>query len=134
MDTLSKQERLYKKKSIESLYAQGKSIKTPAIICLYLSSTETSEFPAQALFTAPKRRFPRAHDRNRIKRLMKEVYRKEKQPLYDILNNKGKQLALAFIFTGNRIPDHDYVEQKIKYLIRQLISVTNQEQPTHENT
>ena len=27
METLSKQERLYKKKSIESLYAHGKSIK-----------------------------------------------------------------------------------------------------------
>lgn len=134
METLSKQERLYKKKSIESLYALGKSIKTPAIICLYHNADEPAEFPAQALFTAPKRRFARAHDRNRIKRLMKEVYRKEKQILYDHLNNKGKQLTLAFIFTGNRIPDFEYVEQKIKHLIRQLISVTNQEQTTHENT
>jgi ribonuclease P protein component len=134
MDTLSKQERLYKKKSIESLYAQGKSIKTPAIIFLYHPSEEVSEFPVQALFTAPKRRFARAHDRNRIKRLIKEVYRKEKQPLYDHLNNMGEKLSLAFIFTGNRIPDYDYVEQKVKYLIKQLISVTNQEHSTHENT
>lgn len=134
METLSKQERLYKKKSIESLYAHGKSIKTPAVICLYHPAIDDSEFPVQALFTAPKRRFARAHDRNRIKRLMKEVYRKEKQSLYDHLNNKGEKLALAFIFTGNRLPDFDYVEQKIKYLIRQLISVTNQEQSNHENT
>jgi ribonuclease P protein component len=134
METLSKQERLYKKKSIESLYAHGKSIKTPAVICLYHPAIDDSEFPVQALFTAPKRRFARAHDRNRIKRLMKEVYRKEKQALYDHLNNKGEKLALAFIFTGNRLPDFDYVEQKIKYLIRQLISVTNQEQSKHENT
>jgi len=134
METLSKQERLYKKKSIESLYAHGKSIKTPAVICLYHQAIDDSEFPVQALFTAPKRRFARAHDRNRIKRLMKEVYRKEKQALYDHLNNKGEKLALAFIFTGNRLPDFDYVEQKIKYLIRQLISVTNQEQSKHENT
>jgi len=134
METLSKQERLYKKKSIESLYAHGKSIKTPAVICLYHPAIDDSEFPVQALFTAPKRRFARAHDRNRIKRLMKEVYRKEKQALYDHLNNKGEKLALAFIFTGNRLPNFDYVEQKIKYLIRQLISVTNQEQSKHENT
>jgi ribonuclease P protein component len=65
---------------------------------------------------------------------MKEVYRKEKQPLYDHLNNKGEKLSLAFIFTGNRLPDFEYVEQKIKYLIRQLITVTNQEQTKHENT
>lgn len=134
METLSKQERLFKRKCIESLYAHGKSIKTPAIICLYINNSEDSEFPAQALFTAPKKRFARAHDRNRIKRLIKEAYRKEKQPLYDHLNNKGEKLSLAFIFTGNRIPDYDYVEQKIKYLIRQLISVTNQEPSTHENT
>lgn len=133
METLSKQERLYKKKSIESLYAHGKSIKTPAIICLYHKIEENSEYPVQALFTAPKRRFSRAHDRNRIKRLMKEVYRKEKQILYDHLNNKNEKLALAFIFTGNRIPDYNYVEQKLKYLIRQLISVTNQEPSNHEN-
>ena len=134
METLSKQERLYKRKTIESLYAHGKSIKTPAIICLYQNLSDESDFPVQALFTAPKRRFARAHDRNRIKRLMKEVYRKEKQPLYDHLNNMGEKLSLAFIFTGNRIPDYDYVEQKIKYLLRQLISVTNQEPSTHENT
>jgi ribonuclease P protein component len=134
METLSKQERLYKRKSIESLYAHGKSIKTPAIICLYHGLSDESEYPVQALFTAPKRRFARAHDRNRIKRLMKEVYRKEKQTLYDHLNNKGEKLSLAFIFTGNRIPDHEYVEQKIKYLIRQLITATNQEHSTHENT
>lgn len=134
METLSKQERLYKKKSIESLYAQGKSIKTPAIICLYYVSDEVSESPVQALFTAPKRRFARAHDRNRIKRLIKEVYRKEKQILYDHLNNKGEKLSLAFIFTGNRIPDYDYVEQKMKYIIRQLISATKQDSSNHENT
>jgi ribonuclease P protein component len=134
MHTLSKQERLFKRKSIESLYAHGKSIKTPAIICLYHPLEDVSEFPVQALFTAPKRRFARAHDRNRIKRLIKEVYRKEKQVLYDHLNNKGEKLSLAFIFTGNRIPDYDYVEQKIKYLIRQLISVTNLEHSNHENT
>lgn len=133
METLSKQERLYKKKSIEALYAHGKSIKSPAIICLYNPSEENSEFPVQALFTAPKRRFARAHDRNRIKRLMKEVYRKEKKILYDHLNNKNEKLALAFIFTGNRIPDFNYVEQKIKFIINQLISVTNQEHSNHEN-
>ncbi len=36
----------------------------------------------QVLFSASKRRFPRAVDRNRVKRLLREVYRKNKQSLW----------------------------------------------------
>lgn len=130
MANLAKTERLYKKKLIDSLYENGKSIKTPAIICLFQFHSNPTDSKIQALFTAPKRKFNRAHDRNRIKRLLKEAYRNEKALLYNELNNKSFFLSLAFIFTGNQLPNHDYVNEKISVIIQKLTKeIQTYEQP-----
>lgn len=130
MANLSKAERLYKKKLIDALYKDGKSIKTPAIICLFNFHTTPEESKIQALFTAPKRKFNRAHDRNRIKRLFKEAYRNEKELLYNEINNKSFFLSLAFIFTGNQLPNHLYVNEKMNQIIQKLIKeIQTYEQP-----
>jgi ribonuclease P protein component len=122
MATLSKAERLYKKKLIDALYENGKSIKTPAIICLYQFHQTQEESKIQALFTAPKRKFNRAHDRNRVKRLFKEAYRNQKELLYNEVNNKSYYLSLAFIFTGSQLPNLAYVNDKMAFITQKLIT------------
>jgi ribonuclease P protein component len=53
----------------------------------------------QVAFLAPKRRFPRAVDRNRIKRVMREAYRTTRPNLPEVAERK-----ILFLFTGRRLP------------------------------
>jgi ribonuclease P protein component len=118
--TLNKDERLSRKKIISDLYDNGKSIKTPAVVLVFLATSLPVEYPAQVLFTVGKRNFRRAHDRNRVKRLMREAYRRQKPALYESLRQKGNQMALMFIFTGRQLPNYPYVHGRFLELLKKL--------------
>ena len=77
--------------------------------------------PLQAGFGAGSRHFKKAVDRNRIKRLSREAYRLQKQPLMDLLAEKGRSMALFFIYTGKELPDHITVKAKIGVALQKLI-------------
>jgi ribonuclease P protein component len=59
-------------------------------------------------------------DRNRIKRLSREAYRLQKAPLSQLLEEKGKCLAVFFIYTGKDLPDYAIVSQKIGVALQKL--------------
>lgn len=83
--TLGKQERLKSKKLIGKLYEQGNSVKAFPLRMVYLQTEHTSNFPAQLGVSVGKRNFKKAPDRNRLKRLMRETYRLQKEIVYDNL-------------------------------------------------
>ena len=124
--TFSKDERLSRRKIIESLHEKGFSVKSPAIILVYLPCELPVEFPAQAMFSASKRLFKRAHDRNRAKRLLREAYRKQKHIVYTSLKERNQQYALHFIFTGKQLPNYPYVFGKMNDLILRFCNETSQ--------
>jgi ribonuclease P protein component len=77
--------------------------------------------PLQAGFGASSRYFKKAVDRNRIKRLGREAYRLQKEPLLRRLEEKGLCLAVFFIYTGKDLPDYPTVTQKIGVVLQKLI-------------
>ena len=112
--TLSKNERLKKRKSIELLFDKGKAIKYPAIIMIHRTAEEGEGL--KAMFTVSKRNYKRAHDRNRIKRLMREAYRLQRH----LLSEDFKNHHLCFTFTGKQLPTYNYVYEKIGLLLTNL--------------
>jgi ribonuclease P protein component len=78
------------------------------------------DVPAQAAFSVPKRNFKRAVDRNRIKRLMKEVYRLNKREHYLALSDNDVQVAMMFVFIGKEKPEMALVEEKIKVILQRF--------------
>lgn len=128
--TLCKAERLTRLKLIEELHEKGMSIKTPAVILVYHFTDIPVDFPAQVMLSASKRLFKRAHDRNRIKRLMREAYRKQKHIVYTSLTEGKKTAVLHFIFTGRQLPNQAYVHGKISELIKRFAEQTRQSPPT----
>lgn len=76
--------------------------------------------PLQAGFSVSARHFKKAVDRNRIKRLMREAYRLQKNNLRVKLEENNKNLAVFFIFTGNQLPQYDEVFKKIHIALNRI--------------
>ena len=67
-----------------------------------------------------KRSFKRAVDRNRIKRLMREVWRLQKHRLYDGLARHEKQRALVLIYVGKELPNFEGMQACVDRLIGKM--------------
>ena len=116
--SLGKKERLKSKKLIELLFKEGKYIKEYPIKLLYLEADNNSDFPVNVAFTVPKRNFKKAVERNRLKRLLRETYRKEKPRLYKSLN---KSYIFMFILMGNESVEYKILEKSMNSLLSSLI-------------
>ena len=117
--TFKKQEKLKKSKLIEQLFAQGKSLTIFPIKLIYLEIEHDSPYKIQAGVTVSKRNFKKAVDRNRIKRLLREVYRKNKFMIYESENTKKH--IFMFIYLGKTEFEYPILEGKMKLLLQKFI-------------
>lgn len=117
----TKNERLTTKKTIDSLFKEptGSFFAYP-IKLTYLLQPKSSTSKAQVLITVPKRNFKKAHDRNRIKRQLREIYRKNKTILYDCLTSKQQQACFLIGFVAKQHIQTNAMEQKTVELFKQF--------------
>ena len=117
-NTLGKQERLKSKKLIEKLYAEGDSVKTFPLRLMYVQTAHTSEFPCQVGVSVAKRNYKLAVDRNRLKRLMRETYRLQKQIVY---NNLDKPYVFMISYIGREEIKYENLYLKMEKLLTLFI-------------
>ncbi len=120
MQTLTKDERLRKKQIIEDLFSTGKTFHIYPFTVVWKNTEHDSVSPAQVLFSVSKKKFRKAVDRNKIKRLLREAYRKNKDHLYKTLNKSGNKCVFAIVYTGNEILPYIEIEQKIISVLKRL--------------
>jgi ribonuclease P protein component len=121
--TFNKEERLKSRKLIQQLFAEGKSLNAFPIRLLYLPSDHDSPYRIQAGVTVSKRNFKKAVQRNRIKRLLREAYRKNKEIVYASENTKKH--IFMFIYQGNTELEYRDIEERMKDLLRAFLSKQN---------
>ena len=117
--TFKKNERLYLKKQITRLMKEGEHLRVFPFFVRYLA-VENIDAPAKLLISVPKKKFKRAVDRNRIKRLIREAYRLNKHQLYECLKKSNVNILLSISYFDVEMPDYKLVEAKVKEIILKL--------------
>jgi ribonuclease P protein component len=122
MQTFSKSERLCSKVLIERLFEKGKSFNSTPFRVIWMEIAESTA-PVKIVISVPKRIFKKAVDRNKVKRQIREVYRKEKQKTYEVLGDK--KILLMFVYTAKTKLEFKELEMKIIETMQRLNTTVN---------
>ncbi len=122
--TYHKKERLKKRTDIEMLFKEGKTFGAYPFRLYYrlvpCTAADNKEIRLQAGVSVSKKHFKRAVHRNRIKRLMRESYRVQKEGLILALQGKAMVLHLFIIYTGKELPAFSEVKGKMQSALQRL--------------
>ena len=120
--TFRKEERLTNKKTFESLFGSGKSFTVSPFRLVWIEIKSNSIFPVQLGISVPKRSFRKATDRNRLKRRIRESYRKNKQTLYEELKKKNLHIALMVVYIAKSELSYQEIERKMILSLQKIIT------------
>lgn len=111
-----KTEKLCSRTLTEQLFAERRSVFLYPFKVFFLTKPATGRLP-KVLISVPKRRFRRAVDRNRIKRLIREVYRLNKPAHAAELRTLE---ALAIVYVGKEKRPFGYMQQRWQRILTKL--------------
>ena len=118
-----KSEKLKSLKLFEKLFENGNSLNKFPVKLLWIPVKSENNSPVKVGFAVSSRKIKLAVKRNRIKRLMRESYRLNKQALIDSCIKKEIGLAVVFLFNGNEPISYVETKEKIILLLQRLISL-----------
>jgi ribonuclease P protein component len=120
-ERFGKKYKLCSKTVMASIFEEGKQEKAYPFLLRYLSVDLKTDAKFQIVIAVPKRKFKRAVDRNRIKRLIREGVRKNKYILEEALSSEDQQFALFLIYTASEEETHQRILNKIEVLFLRLV-------------
>jgi ribonuclease P protein component len=127
--SLGKNERLKSRKQIEFLFKEGKTFSI-APLKVYYSFTKTGDNVAISLLQfgagVSSKHFKKAPHRNRIKRLLREAYRTQKNQLKETLQLEQLSLTVFFIFTGRDLPNYQLIADKTGTVLQKLSKLAHE--------
>ncbi|MBA5792071.1 ribonuclease P protein component [Flavobacterium sp. xlx-214] len=106
--TYPKTEKLKKKKYIDLLFSEGRSVSKYPLRLVFVPVKDL-EIPLQMGVSVSKRYFKKAVDRNYFKRVLRECYRLNKELL---LNNLNEPYVMMFFYQTKDRLTYQEIEQK----------------------
>ena len=119
--TLSKEERICSKKLINELFTgNGRSMTACPLRVVFMKRTIVDDQPRAAmLVSVPKRYFKHAVDRNRVKRQVREAFRRNKSIITQNLTDDHEAVAMAFVWlTDEKFPSSEVENRMVRLLTR----------------
>jgi ribonuclease P protein component len=99
-------------KKIEALFGSGKRCSSTFFHCIFeLDDSKESGY----VVSVPKKNFPRAVDRNKLKRLVREVIRKN----LHLFGDDGFGMFM-FVYSSNKVVSFIDIEKDFKTLIKKV--------------
>ena len=134
-ETFGKEYKLCSQKQIKDVFTNGnKLFQFPFGLHYAVTAKKegikysTKKAVFQVTISVPKRNFKKAHDRNRIKRLIREAIRKNKLILEEPLLNNNQELALFLIYKHNKELDFESINQRTQSIFNLLNQKTHETQ------
>lgn len=114
--TYSKTEKLKKKKYIDLLFSEGRSVSKYPLRLVYVPVKDL-DVPLQMGVSVSKKYFKKAVDRNYFKRVLRECYRLNKHLL---MNNLSQPYVMMFFYQTKERLTYQEIEQKTKELFEKF--------------
>lgn len=111
-NSLPKKEILRSKKKITQTLNNGKNFSIGGVECVVekTNTNENGKSKIEVLFGAPKKIAPRSIDRNKIKRQLREAYRKNKEDLFLYATENKIDLKILMFATKNDIKKNIFID------------------------
>lgn len=119
---LSKRERIVSQKLTDRLFSGGQSQTLAAfpLRAVYMQTDrQAGAAPVQIMVSVPKRKLHHAVDRNRVKRQVREAYRRQKTLLTDRVS-ENQQVAVAFLWLSDRLYTSAEIDSRMKSLLERI--------------
>ncbi len=118
--SLSRGERLKSVVKTQKLFLKGKSFKIFPFHVYYRLSNNTEILKNQFVISVGKHFFKHAVDRNRMKRLVREAYRKNKQLVYLLSEEKNIFFNVGFVYKSSSKLDYVEIEKLVIQALNML--------------
>ncbi len=119
--TFSKEERLSHKSEIDALFNEGLSFTLGAFRVFHLLRPPAPKgIPIKILVAVPRKKFRRAVDRNRLRRMIREAYRLNKHLLTEKMETIPGILHLGFVYIADSEIAYTLLEIEITGCLERL--------------
>jgi ribonuclease P protein component len=115
-----KEYKLCSKILIDQLFDSGFRVQQFPFQAIILPIKLNKEIPFQVLISVPKKKFKKAVHRNYLKRVTRELIRKNKVNLETLLFKMNIQLAICIMYTSNETLDYQLLEIKVSKLMDKI--------------
>jgi ribonuclease P protein component len=119
-----KGEHLKKKKRIDQLFKEGVGKKFFPVALYFLTYAPDEDPYHRILISVPKKHFKKSVVRNKIRRRIREAYRKHKALLYN--NFHGLPFLLGYVYISKTVATYAEIEKSVVASIGYLIKQNNQ--------
>lgn len=114
-----REEKLKRQKIIGRLFKDGQSMGMYPLRLIWAPVSEKQgEAPVQIAVSIPKKKFPRAVDRNRLRRQIREAYRLNKGWLYRRQSASNQQFALMVLYVAKEPAPYAVLEAALQRALR----------------
>lgn len=115
-----KSQRITRKGDIDLLFTKAKTLRKGSVMLKYIiPENRDQKQPVQVLIVVSKKRLNKAVDRNKVKRQLREIYRRNQKQLQNFLK-LDKTLLLAIVYVGQGKVNFHQMERDYLKLVEKM--------------